>query len=310
MDELIYYVNSKGKKTVISSKFNKNYWEIGGRSGFAAADVQLFTQQMASGSVKYFGKALKPRTGTFQMLCKGASSAERDRIFGDMLDVLLDVNGMGEGRLYIKKSDGLMVYLRCVYSGGMNIVDQYKKFRRFKLEFYASDPTYYFDGTVYNWKNDGLNSTSSSNPGRLTIVNNSNYDTVFKMILFDFTTDDPVEGATPQADSDRFQWSLSGTFINETTGKKITFRNVDDKSEQIYNAKPYRLVVDLRKQGSEIYLEDKNGKREVAKCVDFENTDLDFCAINGSNSIVSHVRLSDYIGVYSKLAFPKVCYGV
>lgn len=306
MDDFIYFVNSQGKRAVISSERNKSYWEIGSRSGFAAPDVKLFTEQMASGTVKYFGKALKPRTGSLNMICKGKSSAERDRIFGDMLNVLLDVEGTKEGRLYLRRSDGAMVYLKCVYSGGMNIVDEYKKFRKFTLEFYAADPTYYFDGTVYNWQNDGLN-YENNYPGQIVVNNLSEYDTAFKMLLFDFTTDDPIEHGSEQ---NRSQWQLKGTFTNETTGKKITFRDKDEDDNQIWNPSPYRLVVDFTRQGSSIYLEDINGKRAAARCVDFENTDLDFCAVRGINAIVSRVYLSQYLGIYSKVAFPRICYGV
>ena len=54
----VYFVNSQGKKTVLSSPDNHNYWEVRGRRGFTATDVDLFTQKYASGKTKYVGKTL------------------------------------------------------------------------------------------------------------------------------------------------------------------------------------------------------------------------------------------------------------
>lgn len=159
--DLVYFVNSQGKRTVLSSPENRNYWELVGRSGFTAPNVDIFSEKFASGEVKYFGKALKPRTCTMQMVCRGKSTAERDRIFFEMLDVLMDVDGTGEGKLYVKRSNGQTVYLNCVYSGGMNITEKYKKLHLFKVEFYAADPRFYFE------KKYEFRSTS----GLLTIFN-------------------------------------------------------------------------------------------------------------------------------------------
>lgn len=142
-NDLVYFVNSQGAKVVLSSPANRNYWELRGRTGFTAPEVDLFYEKFASGKTKYFGKSYKPRSPQMKMVCVGRNSAERDKLFFDMLDTLLDGDSQEEGKLYIKRYDGVMVYLNCVYSGGMNITEQYKKLHMFTLEFFAADPLYY-----------------------------------------------------------------------------------------------------------------------------------------------------------------------
>ena len=142
-NDLVYFVNSQGKKAVLSSPTNRNYWELRGRTGFTAPELDLFYERFASGKTVYFGKSLKPRNPTMKMVCVGRNSAERDRIFFEMVDTLMDVDETAEGKLYLKRYDGVMVYLNCVYSGGLSITEQYQKLHMFTLEFFAADPLYY-----------------------------------------------------------------------------------------------------------------------------------------------------------------------
>ena len=142
-NDLVYFVNSQGKKAVLSSPANRNYWELRGRTGFTAPKLDLFYERFASGKTVYFGKALQPRNPTMKMVCVGRDSAERDRLFFEMVDTLMDVNENDEGRLYLKRYDGTLVYLNCVYASGLDVTEQYKKLHMFTLEFFAADPLYY-----------------------------------------------------------------------------------------------------------------------------------------------------------------------
>ena len=145
MDDLVVFENSQGKTVVLSNPQNTQYWELLGRYGFTAPEVDIHTQQYASGKTIYLGKTIQPRICGMNMIVRGSSSAERDKVFFDMLDVLLDADGDGEGKLILKRFDGVKVNLYCVYSSGMRIVEEYKKFHRFTLEFYAADPWFYFE---------------------------------------------------------------------------------------------------------------------------------------------------------------------
>ena len=203
--DLVYFVNSQGKRAVLSSPDNPNYWELRGRSGFTAPDVDIFTKKFASGAVKYLGKVLKPRTCSMKMVCIGKDTAERDQIFFEMLDTLLDYKGEGEGKLYVKRSDGSIYYLNCVYSGGMNIVEQYQKFHLFTLSFYAADPLFYASAKYQFSGSDGI----------LMVKNPFDY-TLWPVLHFD---DKPQNTATP-ADHP--------TITNTTTNKSIVLTSTDD----------------------------------------------------------------------------------
>ena len=143
LTEIVYFENSQNKRVVLTSPQNKNYWEIKGRKGFSAPDVDLYSETMASGKTIYFGKYIKPRHCSLQMVCKGRTTAERDRLFYDLLETLIDKDSNDEGKLYLRKSDGAQVYLNCVYEGGMNIEKEYKIFSFFNIEFFAADPLFY-----------------------------------------------------------------------------------------------------------------------------------------------------------------------
>lgn len=196
-----YFINSSGEQVVLSSDQNNQYWELVGRSGFTAPEVENFTEKFASGQVKYFGKALKPRSCSMRMVCCGKDTAERDRVFFNMVNILIDKYGTKEGKLYIRRSDGGMVYLNCVYSGGMNIVEQYKKFHIFTIEFYAVNPWFYIDTGISHEFNVRQEKT-------VTVIRPDDYDIVAEFICGGAYGDEAT---------------ISGIITNETAGKKIQF---------------------------------------------------------------------------------------
>lgn len=222
--DLVYFVNSQGKRAVLSSPDNRNYWELRGRSGFTAPDVDNFVEKFADGTYKFFGKAFKPRSCTMRMVCVGENSAERDRLFFEMLDILLDADGEGEGRLYVMTSSGAMAYLNCVYAGGMNIVEQYQKLHLFTVEFYAADPWFYIDQVF----------EITGTTGSVTIKNPLTLDTYPEFYFSDapHSLDNPVY------------------LYNATTDKVISFYEVRDdnnviiyyKNVRIYTGKPHGQI--------------------------------------------------------------------
>ena len=206
MDELVYFTNSQGKRVVLSSPDNKNYWELRGRSGFTAPEVDVLTQRYNTGRMVYFGKILRPRSCSMNMVCVGDTTAKRDRSFFEMLDVLLDAEGDGEGKLYVRRSDGKVVFLNCVYASGMHIVEEYRRFHKFSVEFYAVDPWFYISN-VYN-----ITGTGSQ------IINNNSQENVYPIFHFDYKPNSVTE--------DRPYIS------NTTTGDSITFYKNDELVEE------------------------------------------------------------------------------
>ena len=263
--DFVYFINSQGKRAVLSSPDNRNYWELRGRSGFTAPEVDLFSEKYASGSTKYYGKALKPRNMTMQMVCVGESTAERDRIFFEMVDTLVDAVGAGEGQLWVKRSDGSMVYISCVYSGGMNIVEQYHKFHKFSLSFYAADPWFYGAEKDFDL-HDILGSSPGSETLQITVTNGFHADMVCR-----FTWEAMVST----------RYIYDGYIENLATGKKIAFPIVDDAPPLYIDEK---LTVDFDPEHLEAYIETTTGTyRNGTFAIDWLNTDRDFLLVPGDN---------------------------
>jgi len=141
-DSLVYE-NAAGGRVILSSPLVSQYWELRGRSGFTAPDVQLITEKYVNGNERIVNRIVEPRTVRINMIVVGKNNAMRDKIFFDMVKILMDTTRGEVGKLYIGRSDGRTVILNCAYSGGMNVVEEYDKFHRFTLEFYAADPYFY-----------------------------------------------------------------------------------------------------------------------------------------------------------------------
>lgn len=287
MDDFIYFVNSQGKRAVLASPQNNNYWVTSGRSGFSAPDVEIFSEKLASGRTQYMGKCLKPRTCSLKMICRGKTSAEKDKIFLDMLDTLLDAEGSGEGRLYYRRYDGSMVYLNCVYTGGMNVVKQYEKFQQFTLPFYAADPTYYVVANAV-----AIPRTQST----VTVNNNTDKNMCFYMIVGGYNAN----------------WNISGTITNTTTSKMLRFSN-----ERPYSSiGNYYVVVDLREHQKNAYLYSLREKtRRSMYGLLKSNSDLDFAIVPGQNTVEFNLTLTSFPTqlfdpVKCEYRFNKICYGV
>lgn len=196
MDELVYFTNSQGKRVVLSSPDNKNYWELRGRSGFTAPEVDVLTQRYNTGRTVYFGKFMRPRSCSMNMVCVGDTTAKRDRAFFEMLDVLLDAEGDGEGKLYVRRSDGKMCFLNCVYASGMHIVEEYKRLHKFSVEFYAVDPWFYISNRY------SISQTFT--------VHNNLEKTVYPVIWSQWEPSVPLDSERPY-------------IANTTTQERITF---------------------------------------------------------------------------------------
>ena len=141
-DSLVYE-NAAGGRVILSSPLVNQYWELRGRSGFTAPDVQLITEKYVNGNERIVNRIVEPRTVRINMIVVGKNNAMRDKIFFDMVKILMDTSKGEIGKLYVGRSDGRTVILNCAYAGGMNITEEYDKFHRFTLEFYAADPYFY-----------------------------------------------------------------------------------------------------------------------------------------------------------------------
>ena len=264
--EYVYFVNSRGKKITLVSPQNNNYWELSGRSGFSAPTFEPLTEQMADGSTKYLGKLMQPRELTMNMVCVGKDRAELDRVFFDMVNGLIDADGLGEGKLYVKKSDGAMAFINCVYIDGAETLKQHRFLKSFSLHFYAANPYWYtVSGPItferlwidYDWQ--------------LTVTNPTEMDGIAELIVSDFGKPYDTSG-----------WYIQGYFENLDTDKKISFLGLE------MNHRYDRLVMKLNRDVYDIYYQDRAGQKssDALNGIDWDNTDFGFCIVPGTNHIL------------------------
>ena len=146
--ESLIYVNSSGEMAVLSGGDTEYMWELLKRSGFTAPDVELITQKYVNGINKVLGRIVLPRTVRMNFVLVGDDVVERDERFAELVAKLMNVEKGENGKLYVGAPSGKGYVLNCAYSSGLNITDEYKKFHRFTLEFYASDPYFYSEEEV------------------------------------------------------------------------------------------------------------------------------------------------------------------
>lgn len=290
--ERIVFVNATGNQTIISDTSIDNRWEMIGRQGFTAPEVEVITETYANGVTKTLQRILKPRTVSIKMLAFGTTPERMDAEFEEMIATLMDISNGVEGKLYITRTDGSVVYLNCLYSGGANVEENYRKFRQFTLEFYASDPYFYRDIedalieippsarlTLRNSLMLGQGHVMGENSGygQGIVINNS--QEIMQPILRIY--------------------SLKGSVIitNETNGDVVEFDN-------IVVGKGKTLVVDTRDAYKNIYIEEKNGDVTPAgQYLNWSNIGFEFRIMPGTNSIkFATEELSASLGMLLKLS--------
>ena len=281
-EKLVYFVNSRGQVAYIVSPTNTNYWELGGRTGFSAPSFETFSEKMASGRTKYFGKAAKPRDLAMRMVCKGKDRAELDRVFYTMMDVLLDSDGQGEGKLYVKRSDGSMAFINCVYTNGAETLKQHRFIKDFTLRFYATDPFFYVVGGPYSF-----NDLYMDYDWTLPVINPTTMDAEVQLVLSDF--------GMPYDDH---EWSMEGYFKNLTTEKKI-------QTLQYETASRDKMVMNLSADYYEIYYQNRQGKKDGSawKGIDWDNSDFGFCLVPGENVIKFEIDYDNRLWKGSSIQF-------
>ena len=279
----IYFINSQGERADLYFSLSPWFWEMGHRRGFTAPEVELYKQKYANGTTKVLKKKPKPRTVSMKMIAMGSSRSERDAVFFDMVAKLIDLSGDGKnGRLYVMRSDGTEVYLNCVYSSGLDIEEQYRKYHTFTLEFYGADPYFYKDapntvievpasqkltlGDDLFLGTHTLGETSGTASGIVTNTGSAPLQPVIKVI--------GVYGGI--------------TIKNNTTGAEIALTNI---------AVPdgWTLVIDTRDDTKDIYMLDtEGGTHPAGQYLDWENLDFDFDIASGENDIMFNVAEGSY----------------
>lgn len=270
--ESLIYENASGNRVILSDRSVSANWELVGRSGFSAPEVELITQKYINGQEKIVGRIIKPRTVSINMVVTGATTAQRDALFFDMVEKLINVGGGEIGKLWITRSDGSVVYLNCAYSSGLKVVEQYRKFHLFTLEFYAEDPYFYSQDIVQD-----VELVESSEP--ITLSDD--------LYLNGWKLDWAMSGGVnmvmnPYAHQADPIYKISGvrvnlTILNSTISKSLQF---DDLNMALGDA----IVIDTRERQRSAYIEHPDGSvTDILGNLLWSNVDLSLPLAPGSN---------------------------
>ena len=280
--ESLVFENASGEKIPLSTPDTSQWWELRGRSGFTAPEMEIITQKYANGVTRILKRMLKPRTVTVNMVITGQTTEERDMFFFEMVSALMDVDGGSTGKLYVRRSDGLVLYLPCTYSSGLSIVEEYRKFHRFTLEFFAPDPYFYKDLE-----------------GKTIPVHEGNYLTLSDTILFgtrrigDFISEGSGVINNPSTENLQPVIRLEGvngglSIMNTDSGKSLVLAGLAMTSGQV-------LVIDTRDDSKNVYIENPDGTTQQAgQYVVYDNTEYEFPIVPGINRI-------SYVGSYGSV---------
>lgn len=279
----LVYVNAKGIRTTLAEQNLKTHFEIKGRSGFTAPEIELKTQKYFDGTTKVLKRQMQPRTVSINMIAIGKTEAQRDALFFQMISQLMDVSGGEIGKLYVMRSDGIVVYLNCAYMSGLSVTEDYRRFQQFTLEFYAADPYFYRDIEITPITlppeskitlRDGLLFGAGHVLGETTgegygIVKNNGYESIL-----------PVIKAK----------RINGTFriTNETTHQTLALNNIVTEQDQT-------LVIDTRGSTKSIKIVNSDGTwLSAGQYLDWENINMEFEIASGENVITFSAGVGSY----------------
>lgn len=271
--ESLIFVNSSGEWAILSDEGTRSMWELRNRSGFSAPDVELITQKYVNGINKIFRRIVLPRTVTMNFVLIGETTVERDQLFADLVDKLMNVDNGVNGKLYVRTTSGATYILNCAYSSGLNITDEYRKFHRFSLEFFAEDPYFYSDGVEAR--------ISIGGDDVITLAENlylGGWALGWARILGTGYVENPLGRKVDPV----FRITGSRTdlkIIQVATGKSIEFRNLVMRNTDT-------IVIDTRERYKTAYIIHADGTKEtmLGRYV-WDNVDMSLPLEAGSNAL-------------------------
>ena len=271
--ESLIYVNSSGEWAILSDEGTRPMWELRNRSGFTAPDIELITQKYVNGINKVVGRIILPRTIRMNFVLVGETTVERDQLFAELVEKLMNTDKGENGKLYVRTTSGQTYVLNCAYASGLNITDEYRKFHRFTLEFYAEDPYFYSDDVTAEISFGGSGIITLSDTLTLggwalgwgAISGSGAVINPFTRAL------DPVF---------RISGARTDIMIRQTaTGKVIQFDGLMMTGSDV-------IVIDTRDRYKTAYIQHADGTRDsILGNMDWNNPDLSMPMLAGGNNI-------------------------
>lgn len=271
--ESLIFVNSSGEWAILSDEGTRPMWELRNRSGFTAPDIELITQKYVNGINKVVGRIILPRTIRMNFVLVGETTVERDQLFAELVEKLMNTDKGENGKLYVRTTSGQTYVLNCAYSSGLNITDEYRKFHRFTLEFYAEDPYFYSDDvtTEISFGGSGIITLSDT----LTL---GGWALGWGAISGSGTVVNPFTRALDPVF--RIAGSRASITIRQTaTGKVIQFDGLTMGGQDT-------IVIDTRDRYKTAYIQHADGTREsILGNMNWNNPDLSMPMLSGGNAI-------------------------
>lgn len=142
--ESVIYVTADGDEIILSSEHTRYRWETVGRAGFKAPEVKTESRVYANGTSRTLASVLQPREVTLQMVITAPTRADAAALYDSLVSRLLQTGARDDwGKLVLRRADGSWVCLDCIYTGGLNITEEYPRIYQFALTFEAGDPYFY-----------------------------------------------------------------------------------------------------------------------------------------------------------------------
>ena len=146
---LVSYINARGEEIVLDDTERTFIGELYGRAGDEAPALTYTEILYGDGSTDIVVLNAQPRDVTLSFWAPTGTPDLRKRLESVKQQLLQTGARSGNwGKLKLRRPDGSLVYLNCVYTGGLSdIVREYPTHVKFSLTFRASDPLFY-DGYV------------------------------------------------------------------------------------------------------------------------------------------------------------------
>lgn len=141
------YTNARGEVIVLDHTEweGKWLWEIPGRTGTESPTLKYHEITYADGDTDIVAIEKEPREVTFFYVVRSGTPNLREKL-EDLKQQLIQIGPKPNewGQLMLRRSDGRPLYLKCVYTGGIDeLIRHYPHLNKFSLTFRATDPLFY-----------------------------------------------------------------------------------------------------------------------------------------------------------------------
>lgn len=139
------YINARGEEIILSDSEHSFIGELYGREGVEAPALKYSEILYGNGSTEIVVLNAEPRPVTFYFSAPLETPRLREK-FEEVKQQLIQMGTRsgGWGKLKIRRRDGTLRYLNCVYTGGLeDVVRTNRVDVTFSLTFRANDPLFY-----------------------------------------------------------------------------------------------------------------------------------------------------------------------